>query len=151
MSKEFFDPHFHPDRYGVGERFRSSLMYYLSCLFLNTFPLPQREAGTRASLRYAGELAGEGWSILIFPEGKRTHAGELAAFQPGVGMLAAKLRLPVIPVRLGGLHRVLHKDAKYATPGKASVTFGPALRFEGDDYASIARQIGDAVARLHTV
>jgi long-chain acyl-CoA synthetase len=148
MSKEFFEAHFHPDAYSFGERFRSSLMYFLSCLVFNTFPLPQRESGAREALRYAGELASDGNCILIFPEGKRTDAGELLPFQPGVGMLAARLHLPVVPVRLEGLERVLHKSAKFPTPGRVRVKFGPALHLEGDDYQALAKRTQSAIAAL---
>lgn len=148
MSKEFFNPHFYPGNYSFGERCRSSLMYYLSCLLLNTFPLPQRESGARSSLRYAAEMAAEGWSILIFPEGKRTDRGEIHPFQPGVGMLAARLEIPVVPVRLIGLEKVLHKDAKFATPGRAKVVFGKPIRCSGGDYAAIAADVEAAVRAL---
>jgi long-chain acyl-CoA synthetase len=148
MAKEFFDAHFHPGIYKPGERFTNSLNYVLAALVFNAFPLPQRESGAREALRYAGDLASDGNCILIFPEGKRTDAGEIQPFQPGVGMLASRLRLPVIPVRLVGLERVLHKSAKFPTPGRARVVFGPLLRFEGDDYAAIAKQIEAAVRAL---
>jgi len=150
MAKEFFDAHFHPQRYGRMQRFTNSLNYYLSALVFQAFPLPQREAGTREALRYAGELVSEGKCILIFPEGKRTDAGEIQPFQPGVGMLAAKLRVPVVPVRLEGLERVLHKSAKFARPGKVRVKFGPAIRPYGDDYTALAKQIEAAVKALST-
>ena len=55
-------------------------------------------------------------------------------------MLAPKLRVPVVPVRLEGLDKVLHKSAKFATPGRARVKFGPAMHFRGDDYAAIAKE-----------
>ncbi len=148
MAKEFFDAHFHPRSYPWHNRFTSGLNYFLACLVFNTFPLPQRESGTREALRYTGDLAADGNCILIFPEGKRTNAGELLPFQPGVGMLASRLHLPVVPVRLVGLERVLHKDAKFPTPGRARVKFGPALRLEGDDYAALAAKIEDAVRAL---
>ncbi|HVW84613.1 MAG TPA: AMP-binding protein [Bryobacteraceae bacterium] len=148
MAKEFFDAHFHPERYRQSERFTNSLNYYLAALVFDAFPLPQRETGARDSLRYAGELAADGYSVLIFPEGKRTDAGEISAFQPGVGMLASRLALPVVPVRLEGLERVLHRTAKMATPGHARVKFGAPLKIEGDDYAALARRIEDAVRSL---
>jgi len=148
MAKEFFDAHFHPQRYSGFERFTSGLNYFLACLVFNAFPLPQRESGTREALRYAGDLIADGYSILIFPEGRRTDAGEIQPFQPGVGMLAARLRVPVVPVRLEGLDKVLHKSAKMATPGSARVIFGRALRLEGDDYKAAAKQIEDAVRAL---
>jgi long-chain acyl-CoA synthetase len=148
MAKEFFDAHFHPANYPWHNRFTSGLNYYLSALVFHAFPLPQREAGAREALRYASDLASDGNCILIFPEGKRTDAGEILPFQPGVGMLAARLRIPVVPVRIEGVERVLHKSAKFPTPGRARVKFGPPLRLEGDDYAALAKQIEHAVRQL---
>ena len=148
MAKEFFDAHFHPERYPFQKRFTNSLNYYLASLVFNAFPLPQREAGTRDALRYAGELAADGFCILIFPEGKRTDAGEIQPFQPGVGMLASHLHIPVVPVRLKGLERVLHKSARFPTPGAVRVKFGTPLRLEGADYAGLAKKIEEAVRAL---
>ena len=61
-----------PSGTAAGAWLTNSLNYYLASLFFNAFPLPQREAGTRQTLRYIGELLGDGYSVLIFPEGKRT-------------------------------------------------------------------------------
>ncbi len=148
MSKEFFQAHFHPERYSLWQRFTNGLNYYLSTFFFNAFPLPQREAGALETLRYAGELTGDGWCIVIFPEGKRTEHGEIYPFQPGVGMMASKLNVPVVPVRLVGLDRILHQSAKMATPGRAVVKFGKPLHLSGDDYAGLAKQVEDAVRAL---
>jgi long-chain acyl-CoA synthetase len=139
MSKEFFHEHFH------GRSFTNSLNYYLSALFFNAFPIPQREAGALETMRYMGELATEGWCILIFPEGKMTNTGEIASFQPGVGMLASKLDLPVVPVRLEGLDRVLHHTWKMARPGKVRIKFGKPLELKGNDYPALAKRVEDAV------
>ncbi|MGI8743118.1 MAG: AMP-binding protein [Bryobacteraceae bacterium] len=141
MRKEFFHEHFH------GRSFTNSLNYYLSALFFNAFPIPQHEAGALETIRYMGEMANRGWCILIFPEGKMTDAGEIASFQPGVGMIASKLDLPVIPVRLVGLDRVLHRTWRMARPGKARIVFGPPLTLQGSDYAALARQVEDAVRK----
>ena len=91
MAKEFFKPHFFPEEHTRKQWLTNSLNYWLSAAFFNTFPLPQREAGARQTLRYAGELISDGFSILIFPEGKRTQHGEIAPFRPGVGMMASRL------------------------------------------------------------
>jgi long-chain acyl-CoA synthetase len=142
MRKEFFDRHFH------GRSFTNSLNYYLSSLFFNAFPIPQREPGALATLRYIGDLANDQWCLLIFPEGKMTQAGEIAPFQPGVGMIAAKLGIPVVPIRIEGLDRVLHQTWKMARRGNVEITFGPALNLTGDDYLALARQVEDAVRKL---
>ena len=127
MSKEFFTAHFHPEQYSWWKRFTNGLNYYLSTLFFNAFPLPQREAGALETLRYAGELLSEGWCVLVFPEGKRTEHGEIHRFQPGVGMMASRLKVPVVPVRLVGLEKILHQSWKMAKPGRAVVKFGKPL------------------------
>jgi len=147
-AKEFFDAHFHPERHPQAARFTNGLNYFLASLVFNIFPLPQRESGAREALRYAGGLVADGYSILIFPEGKRTAHGEIAKFQPGVGMLAARLGIPVVPVLLTGLDQVLHKDAKFATPGRAGVRFGAPIRPTGDDYPAVAKQVEEAVGAL---
>ena len=148
MAKEFFKAHFYPERFSRREYVANSLNYYLASLFFNAFPLPQREAGTRQTLRYIGELLAGGYSVLIFPEGRRTEEGEIGRFQPGVGMIAAKLQVPVVPVRLDGLDRILHHKWKFPRRGSARVAFGRPLRLDGGDYPNLARQVEEAVRRL---
>jgi long-chain acyl-CoA synthetase len=148
MAKEFFKPHFFPEQFTRAQRLTNGLNYYLSSLFFNAFPLPQREAGARQTLRYIGDLVTDGWSVLIFPEGKRTSAGEINPFRPGIGMIGAKLQVPVVPVRLEGLDKVLHQTAHMATPGPVRVAFGAPLALQGDDYAALASRVEEAVRRL---
>ena len=86
---------------------------------------------------------------LVILSSERVARILLTAFvEPGVGMLAARLRVPVVPVRVSGLEKVLHKSARWATPGRARVAFGAPIRFDGDDYKGIASQIEDAVRAL---
>jgi len=148
MAKEFFKAHFFPE----GEPWRRVLTrrlnYYLAAFFFNAFPLPQREAGARQTLRYIGEVTGDGFSVLIFPEGVRSETGEIAAFRGGIGMIASRLGLPVVPVRIDGVHRILPTKSRMARPGRVSVTFGAPMHLKGDDYAALARNVENAVRAL---
>jgi len=148
MAKEFFKPHFFPDQYGRMARFTNGLNYYLAALMFNAFPLPQREAGARQTLRYIGEVLGDGFSVLIFPEGHRTEAGEIDRFRPGIGMIASRLGVPVVPVRIDGLEHVLHHTWRMARPGHVRVAFGAPLELTGDDYEALAKRVEDAVRQL---
>jgi long-chain acyl-CoA synthetase len=148
MAKEFFKAHFFPAEYGRMAWFTNSLNYYLASLFFNAFPLPQREAGARQTLRYIGEVIEDGFSVLIFPEGKRTHTGEIDRFKPGIGMIASRLNVPVVPVRFEGLDRVLHHTWRMATPGRVRVALGAPLYLTGEDYESLAKQVENAVRAL---
>ena len=117
-------------------------------MFFNAFPLPQREAGARQTLRYIGDVLGEGFSVLIFPEGHRTDAGEIDRFRPGIGMIASRLGVPVVPVRIDGLNEVLPPSWRMARPGRVRVAFGMPMRLTGDDYEALARQVEEAVRAL---
>ena len=148
MAKEFFKAHFFPAQHGRRAWLTNSLNYYLAALFFNAFPLPQRETGTRHTLRYIGDLVDEGYCPLIFPEGRRAQPGEIEAFQPGVGMIAARLAVPVVPVRLFGTGDVLPQGDRMARRSRVRVSFGPPLTLGGDDYSDLARQVEAAVRAL---
>ena len=148
MAKEFFRAHFHPHLASRGEFLKNSANYYLAALFFNAFPLPQRETGTRQTLRHIGELVDRGTSILIFPEGRRTADGSISRFQPGVAMIAARLGVPVVPVRLEGVDRILHHTWKFPARGVAKVSFGAPISLKGNDYAALAAQVEAAVRSL---
>ena len=148
MLKEFFKAHFTPAGYSWRQRFTNSLNYYLACFYFNAFPIPQREAGARQTLKYIGELTGGGWSVLIFPEGERAVTGAIKPFRGGVGMMASRLELPVVPVRLDGVDRILPLGSQLIRPGRVRVAFGAPLRLRGDDFAALAAQVEAAVKSL---
>jgi long-chain acyl-CoA synthetase len=149
MAKEFFTAHFHPEGASRRAYAANTLNYYLASLFFNAFPLPQREAGARQTLRYIGDVLEDGWSVLIFPEGKRSQTGEIAPFRPGIGMIASRLAVPVVPVRIDGVDKVLHTSWKMARPGRVRVAFGPPMRLSGTDYEALAKQVEQAVRNLN--
>ena len=148
MAKEFFKAHFFPGEHRRLARLTNSFNYYLAAMFFNAFPLPQREAGARQTLRYIGDVLEDGFSVLIFPEGRRTDSGEIDRFRPGIGMIASRLSVPVVPVRIEGLDRVLHHTWRMARPGRVRVAFGAPMRLAGDDYEALAKRVEDAVRAL---
>ncbi len=125
MAKEFFKAHFFPQGYSRREWFTNSLNYWLSAAFFNTFPLPQREAGARQTLKYAGELVSSGHSVLIFPEGKRTEHGRNQSVQTGSrddGVEAWR------PCRAGAAGRSRSRPAPHMEDGEAGPGAGEVRR-----------------------
>ena len=111
--------------------------------------MPQREAGTRQTLRYIGQLFGEGQSLLIFPEGKRTMAGEINEFRPGIGMIGAQAGRAGRAGPAGrGSTGAAPEGAVARRPGRVSVASAPPIHLQGDDYAALARQVEAAVRAL---
>ena len=148
MWKEFFDAHFHPERSTRLRWMSSSASYYSAVLFFNGFPLPQHEAGLRETVRHIGDLVSEGWSVLIFPEGERTITGQIGTFQPGVGLVGSRLRVPVVPIRLRGVDHVLHRYSRMIHPGPVEVAFGSPMELKGDNYIELAREVETALRAL---
>ena len=55
-------------------RWRWLAQYFMVVSVFNTFSLPQK-SGFRRSFAYAGATVDRGYSVLVFPEGKRTDDG----------------------------------------------------------------------------
>jgi len=117
-------------------------------LFFHVWPLPET-AGFRHSLRYAGELADDGYSLLLFPQGRLQPEGEEGPFREGTGIFARDLRLPVVPAWVEGTGPILPPGARWPRFGRTRARFGPPLRIDpGEDPAAIARRLEEAVMRL---
>jgi long-chain acyl-CoA synthetase len=87
--------------------------------------------------------------VLVFPEGRYTVDGRIAAFRAGIGLLARNLGIPVLPVRIVGLFEVKHAGRRIARPGEIQVRIGRPLTFAaGRDPLQIAQELQRAVEDL---
>ena len=124
------------------------LEYFLIVALFNVFPLPEH-SGYRASFAYAGASVDRGYSVLIFPEGRRTPDGKLSPFRAGIGLLAKRLNLPVVPVRIDGLYELRIAGKHMARPGAVRVSIGEPLQFAAEDAEeSIVTRLQHAIAEL---
>ena len=136
-----------PRRWFFLRRWWEQLQYLLVTALFNVFPLPQR-SGFRQSFAFAGELADRGSSVLIFPEGARTPDGAVHAFRSGIGLLAARLRLPVLPMKIEGLYELKIANKHFA-PDKVRVKIGAPVSFAAeDDPERITRELEQRVREL---
>jgi long-chain acyl-CoA synthetase len=119
------------------ERLALRVQYVLVLLAYQVFPLP-RSGGVRRAFQHAGRLADEGYSVLVFPEGRRSETGELLPFQPGTGILARDLRMPVVPVWLEGIRELREQGRRRAAAGEVSLRIGPPLEFDATEDAAVA-------------
>ncbi|MGH9731291.1 MAG: AMP-binding protein [Candidatus Acidiferrales bacterium] len=129
--------------------------YFLVIALFNVFPLP-KQSGFRESFAFAGELTDKGWNVLVFPEGERTKDGKAGKFRGGIGLLATKLDLPVVPMRIDGLWELaqarLAGKASRLKPvprGAVKVTIGAPVRFAADaDAGEIAKELERRINEL---
>jgi len=116
-------------------------------LAMGVFPLPQT-TGFRGALHHMGRLVDRGTSILVFPEGARTLDGTLQPFQGGLAVMVKELEVPVVPVAIRGLERVLPRGALWPKRGRVVVTFGEPMELSRMSAAEIITAAEQAVQRL---
>lgn len=127
----------------------------------NCVPI-SRERGDLGALRTVLRLLGEGKAVLMFPEGTRSPDGQLQQARSGIGMIAARAGVPIVPLRIFGTAEALPRGASIPRPKRVTVVFGEPYRptlpvdFEslrGDPLKAAYQTIGDEVmthiAALH--
>jgi long-chain acyl-CoA synthetase len=123
-------------------------LYAFTVLLFGVFSLPQK-SGFRHSFDFAGELVDQGRWLLVFPEGRRTPDGHLQPFQTGIGLLAAGLGVPVVPLRIDGLYALKKRRRYVAWPGEVTLTFGEPVRYvPGTDATAITADLEGRVEAL---
>ncbi|MFN2512198.1 MAG: AMP-binding protein [Pyrinomonadaceae bacterium] len=149
MDGELLREWLHPEpAVGLITRARYRIQYFLVVLFFNVFAMPQK-SGFRQSFAFAGELMDRGYSLLVFPEGKRTETGLINPFRTGTGLLISKLNAPVLPLRLDGLWELKRANQHFAKPGQISLTIGEPLKYSAQDKPEdITRDLEEHVRAL---
>ncbi len=122
---------------------------------LNVIPVDQDRADMSA-LKAIIRLVKEGKRTIIFPEGERSWDGTLQPAQPGLGLVVAKTRAPVIPMRIFGASEALPRGAKGIRLRPVTVVVGEPLHFtdadfEGDSrtaYQRVSERVMESIAAL---
>jgi len=122
--------------------------YFLVVSVYNVFPLPRR-AGFRKSFAFAGDLIDRGWNVLVFPEGERARTTKMNPFRAGIGLLATRLGVPVVPMRFDGVAEAREAGKHIVPPGRIKVWIGAPTRYtEAQPAEEIARDLERRVLGL---
>ncbi|MEI6916448.1 MAG: lysophospholipid acyltransferase family protein, partial [Armatimonadota bacterium] len=120
-------------------------------ILFNVYPF-SRETQVKSSLEYTGRLLDRGFSIMLFPEGHMARQGKLQPVKLGAGLIAIQMGVPIVPVGVTGVDKMVPPDAEgLMMPHKAvsDVVFGKPLVFPvGTPVHDAARQIHDALAQI---
>jgi 1-acyl-sn-glycerol-3-phosphate acyltransferase len=107
---------------------------------LNAHPL-DRASGISA-LRAAEDILGEGGLVILFPEGRRSSTDELQKPKAGVGMLALRAQVPVIPA-------YIHNSGHIREFQQLQIKFGPPVDSKKfDSYEDLAREVMRQIQKM---
>lgn len=85
-------------------------------------------------LKQCGELLRKGASVLFFPEGTRSKDGKMYGFKKGAFSVAAKAKVPVVPITLVGTGDLMPNAREYLLfPGKVRVVVHPLIPAQDAD------------------
>src|SRR6266700_6271761 len=106
--------------YMAKEEYFSSRLAWL-VRFLGAFPVKRGEAD-RQALRAGEEQLKKGNILVIFPEGTRSRTHTLAMAHSGLGLVALRTGVPVVPVAIWGSEKALKK---FRTP--ITISYGEPM------------------------
>jgi 1-acyl-sn-glycerol-3-phosphate acyltransferase len=66
-------------------------------------------------------------SLILFPEGTRSVDGQIAVFKRGAGMLAVKLKLPLVPAYIEGSREAMPKGRFFPVPRPVTIRIGEPI------------------------
>jgi 1-acyl-sn-glycerol-3-phosphate acyltransferase len=122
---------------------------------LNVIPV-NLERGDRSALKALIRVLSAGDCALVFPEGTRTPDGNLQPAEPGLGLIIAKTRAPVVPMRIFGAYDAWPIGGKMRLGPKITIVVGEAIHFSEADfegsgkdlYTRLSQRVMDAIAAI---
>lgn len=112
--------------------------------FLNSIPV-RRSGSDREALEMIEEVLKHGFGVIIFPEGTRFLDGKLRPAKPGIGLIAVKSGVPIVPVYVRNsakLRRQFWRRSLQITYGKP---FLPPTPKDGVEHKEVIRNFAQVV------
>ncbi len=118
-------------------------------------PVPREDARAAVkSMQLAAEtIQQKKISLLIFPEGGRTHDGGLQPFKEGAAYIAIRAGVPVVPIAISGTRELLPWGSGIVLPGKVRLQILKPLETAGltsKDRALLTEKVRSLIANAQT-
>lgn len=107
----------------------------------------------RDALKMSVQIIHDGYGLTVFPEGTRSKTKNFLPPKPGIGLLAAQARCPIVPAYIHGANHL--KDCFWRRD-RLSIDYGEpisaewisSLPAEKDSYLAIAAEVMARIAAL---
>ncbi|HVU17325.1 MAG TPA: lysophospholipid acyltransferase family protein [Candidatus Didemnitutus sp.] len=94
---------------------------------VETIPV-DRDSGDVSAIKRVLQALAEDRAVILFPEGTRSFDGQLQKPKAGVGLLACKTGVPVVPCRIFGTFEAFGKGRSIPLFGtRVNIVFGPPI------------------------
>lgn len=124
----------------------------------NVIPV-DRDGNDMSALKNIIRLVRNGNGVVLFPEGTRSIDGSLQRARSGIGLIIAKTKAPVLPMRIFGAHEAFPKNSGKINLHQITVVLGEPIHFtkeeltpiDGNDrllYQQLSDRVMNAIADL---
>lgn len=116
-----------------------------------------RDAPDTTTLRNVIKLLKQGKVVLIFPEGTRSPDGDFLPGLGGIGLVALKAKVPIVPAYIKGAYNILPRHRTLPRLRKLSITYGEPIYLDKwlqkshpdkNDYQKIADLVMEKIKEL---
>lgn len=94
--------------------------------FLNAYPV-KRNTADLAAIKESLRRLKAGGLIVLFPEGTRTPDGRIQPLLPGIGAIARKAAVPIVPTLIDGMTQLWPRGRAFPGPGDVIVEYGKPI------------------------
>ena len=112
-------------------------------------PVKQDQVDVSAVKTMIRVLRGGG-ALLVFPEGTRTFDGSLGEFKSGIGAIALRCKVPVLPTCIEGAFDCWPRTRVLPRPGRIAVAFGDLVEPQGKSASMLTEAVRSSIARMQT-
>lgn len=132
--------------------FKKSILYIplvgLAIFLMGMIPIDRaRRSKARESLKKAGDRIRNGSHVLIFPEGTRSHSGDMLPFKKGGFYLAIQEHIDIIPITIRNSRQLCGRNSIMAKSGVIHIAIHE--RFHTREIS--LGQRSDAIARVRKI
>lgn len=115
---------------------KTGLKKWATCFFVNALLIPRSRPKPGENhpdpIKMMIDALDEGHSLILFPEGTRGEPGILQKFKKGIGLvLAERPDVPMLPVYMSGMGKLLPKGENLIVPFDNFVHFGQPVFCHG--------------------
>ena len=114
---------------------------------LNSIPV-ERGGFDMKSFKAAMQILEKGEPLLVFPEGTRSEDGQLQNPKRGIGLMARKAQVPILPARISGGFEAFGKGRRIPKLGsQIKVSFGEILIFSDSVNINSSKDEDERIAK----
>ena len=115
----------------------------------------KRGASDRSAIRAAMKALENGWIAGIFLDGTRSKNGRINNPKLGAALIAAKTRVPLIPVSLWGTEKILSKGSFIPNPVPITIRIGDVIESpqstKKEELQAVTNKCAEIINQMHSL